>query len=159
MPEHGRNLTRGDDIMTTYSSKGPSLGDHVVKPVFVAPGNRIFAVRSPQSTLETQFPDNIAPLAAYELFPYLDANSKYFVLSGTSMAAAVTSGAAAAVLGNNPSMTPDQVKARLMLTASKNFPESTVIATTDPSIMRTRRLPSSTISLPSGPVTSMFMPR
>ena len=30
--------TRNDDLMTTYSSKGPSVVDHVIKPDLVAPG-------------------------------------------------------------------------------------------------------------------------
>jgi hypothetical protein len=44
---------RADDLMTTYSSKGPTLIDHVAKPDLVAPGNRIFSIRVPNSTLET----------------------------------------------------------------------------------------------------------
>ena len=32
---------RSNDIMTTYSSKGPSAIDHIVKPDLVAPGNRV----------------------------------------------------------------------------------------------------------------------
>ena len=30
-----------DDLIATYSSKGPSMLDHVVKPDLVAPGNLI----------------------------------------------------------------------------------------------------------------------
>ena len=33
-------VTRTDDVLTTYSSKGPSR-DHVLKPDLVAPGNKI----------------------------------------------------------------------------------------------------------------------
>ncbi len=47
---------RADDLMTTYSSKRPTIGDHVVKPDLVAPGNKIFAIRRPGSTLETTEP-------------------------------------------------------------------------------------------------------
>jgi serine protease AprX len=54
------------------------------------------------------------------------AGYKYFVLSGTSMATPVVSAAAAALLDKNASLTPDQIKARLMKTASKSFPVSSV---------------------------------
>ena len=43
---------RSDDLMTTYSSKGPTLLDHVAKPDLVAPGNKIFSIlgrRAPRS--------------------------------------------------------------------------------------------------------------
>src|SRR5438105_1949308 len=52
-------------------------------------------------------------------------------LSGTSMAAPVVSGAAALMIQSDPTLTPDTVKARLMKTASKNFPTATSV--TDPS--------------------------
>ncbi len=32
---------RTDDLIASYSSKGPTLIDHVVKPDVVAPGNRV----------------------------------------------------------------------------------------------------------------------
>ena len=37
-----RTLTRSDDMVASYSSKGPTLIDHVVKPDLVAPGNGSF---------------------------------------------------------------------------------------------------------------------
>ena len=52
--------------------------------------------------------------------------NNYFVLSGTSMATPVVASAAAALLDKNSSLTPDQIKARLMKTASKSFPVSSV---------------------------------
>src|SRR5664279_4004051 len=54
----------------------------------------------------------------------------YFQLSGTSMASPMVSGAAALRLQAAPSLTPDQIKARLMRTAYKSFPTSSVA--TDP---------------------------
>src|SRR2546429_4148910 len=43
------------------------------------------------------------------------------------MATPVVSGAAVLLLQQNPNLTPDQVKARLMKTASKNFPASSTV--------------------------------
>src|ERR1039457_1388859 len=62
------------------------------------------------------------------LFPYTTLFRSYFRLSGTSMATPVVSGAAALLLEQNKKLTPDQVKARLMQSATKNFP-STSFAT------------------------------
>ncbi len=49
---------RSDDVMATYSSRGPTAIDGVVKPELVAPGNRIVSVSANQSVFETQFPAN-----------------------------------------------------------------------------------------------------
>jgi serine protease AprX len=49
-------------------------------------------------------------------------SSAYLRLSGTSMATPMVSGAAALLLQQYPSLTPDQVKARLMKTAQKALP-------------------------------------
>src|SRR5947199_1336089 len=51
----------------------------------------------------------------------------YFELSGTRMATGVVSGAVADLLQAHPTLTPDQVKARLMKTASKSFPTSSSV--------------------------------
>jgi len=104
--------TRVDDKIASYSSKGPVAIDHIVKPDLVAPGNRLVSLRVPNSTLDVLYPQ-------YQVSPSTNAVSKYFVLSGTSMATPIVSGAVALMLQQNPSLTPDQVKARLMKTAWK----------------------------------------
>ncbi len=111
-------LSKGDDYVATFSSKGPSLIDHVVKPDLVAPGNSIASLlASSTSTLATNYPAN-------KVYVWTDGSyrARYLRLSGTSMAAPVVSGAVALLLQKTPSLNPDQVKARLMKTAWKNFP-------------------------------------
>jgi serine protease AprX len=114
---------RGDDFVASYSSKGPTLVDHLVKPDLVAPGNWITStLASTSATLYTELPHNQVPMNTYSYTGGTAPSTKYFTLSGTSMATPVVSGAAVLLLQQNPSLTPDQVKARLMKTAYKNFP-------------------------------------
>ncbi len=123
--------TRTDDLIASYSSKGPTLVDAVVKPDLVAPGNLVVSLlASPSDTLATQTPGNIMPKSYYQNGNSQKPSDVFFQLSGTSMATPVVSGAAALLLQANPNMTPDQIKARLMLTAYKTFPTSSVA--TDP---------------------------
>ncbi len=105
--------TRTDDLIASYSSKGPTLFDHYAKPDLVAPGNLIVSTLPPGLTLSNAYPKNTI-------------TGNYFMLSGTSMATPVVSAAAALLLQQNPRWNPDQVKARLMETASKNFPVSSI---------------------------------
>ena len=46
-----------DDEVAPWSSKGPTLVDHIVKPDLVAPGSKIVSTAVKGSTLATQFPD------------------------------------------------------------------------------------------------------
>lgn len=117
---------RTDDLIASYSSKGPTQIDRVVKPDLVAPGNLVVSLRSPNGILQWLYPQNLVPVTYYipvyvwgNLVP---TSPSYFILSGTSMAAPVVSGAAAVLLEAQPALTPDQVKAKLMLTAYKTFP-------------------------------------
>jgi serine protease AprX len=109
-------VSRADDQIASYSSKGPTAIDHIVKPDLVAPGNGTVSLMSPNSTLAVSA--NLVPNSYYQIGG-TGTSSSYFRLSGTSMATPVVSGAAALLLQQNPSLTPDQVKARLMKTAAK----------------------------------------
>lgn len=111
---------RTDDLIASYSSKGPTIGDHFVKPDLVAPGNKVISLRAPGSYLDSAFAANQTLPTLYG--GLLGMAPVYFSMSGTSMAAPVVSGAAALLLQKDPTLTPDQVKARLMKTASKSFP-------------------------------------
>src|SRR5580704_8389949 len=122
--------TRVDDLIASYSSKGPTAGDAVVKPDVVAPGNLLVSLEAPNSTLYNEFSTNQVPYSYYVNGGSSASSSSYFTLSGTSMAAGVVSGAVADLLQKSPRLTPDQVKARLMKTAYKTFPTSS--STTDP---------------------------
>jgi serine protease AprX len=113
---------RTQDRIATYSSRGPSRIDYVVKPDLVAPGNRVISLYGNKTNTLSQFPGNVIPVSAYTKTNHGQGKKKsssYFVLSGTSMAAPVVAGAAALLLQANPNLTPDAVKARLMLSADK----------------------------------------
>src|SRR5205823_4062329 len=106
---------------------GPTAIDHVVKPDLLAPGNRVVSLLSPDGGLDNQYPQNDILQGYYRNGGHSGTPSNvYFTLSGTSMATPVVSGAAALLLQKSPSLTPDQVKARLMKTAYKTFPASSV---------------------------------
>ncbi|MGA7633071.1 MAG: S8 family peptidase, partial [Terriglobales bacterium] len=109
--------TRADDQIASYSSKGPTTLDHTCKPDLTAPGNRQVSLRVSGSTLDTTYPQ-------YEVAP-TSGSAMYYELSGTSMATPIVTGAVALMLQQTPSLTPDQVKARLMKTAWKGVGQYT----------------------------------
>jgi serine protease AprX len=130
---------RGDDTVASYSSKGPTAFDHVVKPDIVAPGNKVVSLLSPRSRLPLLYPPVDVLMSEYAdsslqqfvmAFTGSDLSPNYMRLSGTSMAAPVISGAAALMIQANPTLTPDTVKARLMESATKTFLADNT--TTDP---------------------------
>lgn len=119
--------TRSDDQIASYSSKGPTFIDRVAKPDVVAPGNLLVSTELPGVTLENTESDNLLPFNFYVYGGSSSPSNAYFTLSGTSMATGVVSGMVADLLQAHSSLTPDQVKARLMKTASKSFPSSSSV--------------------------------
>jgi serine protease AprX len=119
---HG-TFSQGAQTVTSYSSKGPTLLDHIAKPDLVAPGNLVISLYVPASTLGNTNPN----LAIYpcnstgQICSAAYGQPDFIQLSGTSMATPVVSAAAALLLQQNPSLTPDQVKARLMKTSYKGL--------------------------------------
>jgi serine protease AprX len=102
-------LTRSDDRVAPYSSRGPTRIDLAVKPDVVAPGTRIVSLEAAASYLSKTYPSwHIAG----------SANNAYLRLSGTSMAAAVVSGGVALLLQAKPNLTPAQVKIGLQMGAT-----------------------------------------
>jgi serine protease AprX len=132
--------TRTDDLVASYSSKGPTAVDHVVKPDLVAPGNLIVSLQAAGATLVKQNSGNLVTKSYFEEAshgPVNGTSTNFFILSGTSMAAAVVSGAVADIVHANPALTPDQVKILLMQTASKTFPTSSSVTDTTSGLIYT----------------------
>ncbi len=92
---------RSDDVVAPWSSKGPTVVDHLMKPDVVAPGSKVVSLLAPGSTLARQFPERQVLGSG---------RNGYFQLSGTSQAAAVVSGAAALLLESQPQLNPLMVK-------------------------------------------------
>ena len=101
----GASDTRGtvdarDDLVPAFSSRG----DASRRVDLVAPGRSIVSLRNPGSVVDVTHPS-------------ARVDDRYFKGSGSSQAAAVTSGAVALLLQARPSLTPDQVKSLLRASA------------------------------------------
>ncbi len=93
---------RADDAVATWSSRGPAA-QGVAKPDLVAPGSSVVSILSAGSAAARAQSRDALPAG-------------YGVGSGTSFSTAVTSGAAAALLGERD-LDPDQVKELVTRTA------------------------------------------
>jgi serine protease AprX len=91
-----QNTDPSDDAVSAWSSEGPTQS-LIAKPDIVAPGRTVIATRSHGSTIESENPQALI-------------GDGYIKGSGTSQAAAVTSGVVADMLSLRPGLTPDQVK-------------------------------------------------
>jgi parallel beta-helix repeat protein len=99
-------ISHTDDIATTFSSRGYTQPDQIIKPDLVAPGNEIISLAAPGSYIQVQYPE-------------FQIDSDYMSLSGSSMATAFVTGAAALIVDANPDLSPTQVKTLLLLSAIK----------------------------------------
>ena len=99
-----QNLDPADDSVPGWSSRGPTA-QGVAKPDLVASGRTLVASRSYGSTVEAENPKSLI-------------SPSYIKGSGSSQAAAVTSGLAALLLEQRPTYSPDQVKTAFRASAS-----------------------------------------
>jgi serine protease AprX len=100
---------RSDDVVAAFSSSGPTRFDLVLKPDLVAPGRRVTSAEAAGSVLSVGFPERHVAGSG---------PNAYIQGSGTSMATAVVSGAAAVLLEERPGMRPLTTKAALQLTST-----------------------------------------
>ena len=101
--EKGTSST-GDDDLASYTAWGTTMDGYFV-PSILAPGSDIYSVLSSSSDWDILYPDRTTP------------DGQYFRISGTSMAAPMVTGAVALLLQDEPNLTPDQVKYRLVNTS------------------------------------------
>ena len=97
-----------DDQMGSYSASSAGCGSSCKNPDLVAMGSHLQGLRVPNGFVDSTHPEGRL-------------GDRYFRGSGTSGAAAVTSGSVALILQKFPSLTPDQVK-RFLTDNGKKVP-------------------------------------
>ena len=112
---------RRDDVIASYSSRGPTRSawidayglkhyDNLIKPDLAAPGNKLIYAEAPNNYLVTQNPSLDAGVSPTD-------GRRMMYMNGSSMATPIAAGAAALLLQVNPTLTPNMVKLLLMYTA------------------------------------------
>jgi serine protease AprX len=108
---HNGTVTRTDDTMADYSSRGPTWMDFNAKPDVVAPGTGIVSLAVPGSLLYMTHPANLLSGSLFSL------TKPYISLTGTSMASPMVAGTVALMMQANPNLTPNLAKAIIEYTA------------------------------------------
>ncbi len=103
----------GDDTIGSYSASSGGCTS-CKQPDFVAIGSHLQGLRVPNSSVDSTHPEGRI-------------DSRYFRGSGTSFAAAVTSGAIALILQKYPNLTPDQVK-QFIVSGARKLPNADAAA-------------------------------
>ena len=101
LDEHATS-TRADDTVNEFSSRGTPFGAD--KPDLVAPGTSLISTRAPGSAADVANPQSRV-------------GDAYFTGSGTSMAEAITAGAAAVLIDTRTSLSPNAIKTLLVRNA------------------------------------------
>jgi subtilisin family serine protease len=96
-----------DDEIPDFSARGNGIRN----PDVIAPGKSVVSLRDPGSFIDANYGDTGR------------VGDRFFRGSGTSEAAAVTSGAAALLLSQRPNLTPGQVK-RILTSTANTLPET-----------------------------------
>jgi serine protease AprX len=105
--------SRTDDVIGSFSSRGPTYIDWAAKPDLVAPGTGTVSLASLGSKFNQTRAGSLLPGSVPT------ADLPYLSLTGTSMAAPVVAGTVALMIQANPNLTPNAVKAILQYTAQK----------------------------------------
>jgi serine protease AprX len=96
-------LTRSDDYLPDFSSRGPTPEGHI-KPDIVALGGHMTGLIRPESALAVEQPEDML-------------RTGEFVSTGSSQASALVSGMLALLLQLEPDLTPDDLKCKLITSA------------------------------------------
>jgi len=103
-----------DDKLASFSAAGPTF-EGFVKPEIVAPGGHLSGLMAFDTQIVQEHPE-------------FHDGGRYFEMSGTSQAAGVVSGVVALMLNQEPALTPDEVKCRLMDSAHAAYNDNGELA-------------------------------
>ena len=96
LTDKGTGADYNDDYVSSFSSRGPTVADHVLKPDLIAPGNRLVAAIPANSNMLIDLPDRVVPCNANAC------TGDYLELSGTSMATPMVAATVALMLQKEP---------------------------------------------------------